>query len=284
MTKNRLIALTPFLAAGVMIALAVLGKQPLAFYLLWVTAAKTIATVACLAAMLQFQPRDYLFGAWLTSALNYGLLLVTDLIGWGHRLSGAYSPKENLARAIVIVAANVLAPVPAILLAYALRVAGLVFPGTKAQRSLLIVVTVAIAGLLTGPSIWQSVSWVAGGQVREGITNGVIALGDAIPVILLAPLLLTALSLRGGTLVWPFGLYTAGTFVWMLYDASDHLVDAVPLNVTLGHVLIQGCRTLACLIIGAAALAQVVAIRSTRRQIQTPAPPVAGAQSGAYSG
>src|SRR5262249_44582275 len=45
------------------------------------------------------------------------------------------------------------------------------------------------------------------------------ALGDMVSLWLIAPLLLTALALRGGLFGWPFALLTASYGAWLGYDA-----------------------------------------------------------------
>ena len=82
---------------------------------------------------------------------------------------------------------------------------------------------VLIAALLAlgvaGPSAYYH-----GRTLLEGDWSGLIllvsAIVDILSLCLLAPLLLTAMALRGGLFGWPWALITASILSWLFYDAA----------------------------------------------------------------
>jgi hypothetical protein len=267
MSGRVLAAVPPLLAAALVVLFDLLGLGPFNRGLAIVV--KLLTAGACLAAMRQFAPRDYFFKAWLATALNYSLLAVASVAHVGD------DPRHRLIRAVVEVAANVLAVVAVLLFAYALRVAGLLFPGSFARRLLLITATVLIAVLLTGSALGHAVQELLAGDGRGGATDLATNLGDAIPIVLLAPLALTAFSFRDGPLGAPFGFYAAGMFCWLIYDAAVSLLDGGLRDGIGGTAYLA-----ACLYIAAAATAHVLASRRARLRLQRPAVSEARAAAG----
>jgi hypothetical protein len=73
---------------------------------------------------------------------------------------------------------------------------------------------------------------------------------------LIAPLLLTALALRGGLIGWPWALLTTSYVAWLLYDAVlvyGPSLGADPATVRLAS---EVCRALGCTYGFSAGLAQ----------------------------
>jgi hypothetical protein len=78
--------------------------------------------------------------------------------------------------------------------------------------------------------------------------------GDALCFALVAPILVTALALRGGILWWPWVLYTASGLSWMVFDVINAAQSdtRTPTMITLSG----SARALACLLAFAAGIAQ----------------------------
>ena len=88
------------------------------------------------------------------------------------------------------------------------------------------------------------------------------AVVDILGLCLVAPLLLTAVSLRSGLFVWPWALITAGRIAWLLYDAAVAVEAGPP---PLGFPLSEVFRGLGMNYLFAAGLAQLLVIRQVRR-------------------
>jgi hypothetical protein len=72
--------------------------------------------------------------------------------------------------------------------------------------------------VFAGPGVVSNAKRVADGDL-VALASSASALGDMVSLCLIAPLLLTALSLRGGLIGWTWTLLTASYVAWLLYDA-----------------------------------------------------------------
>jgi hypothetical protein len=70
--------------------------------------------------------------------------------------------------------------------------------------------------------------------------------GDAISLCLIAPLALTAFAMRGGSLVWPWGLLATSFLFWLWYDAAPVLSELFGLDRPRAKLLGEAGRVLAC--------------------------------------
>ena len=73
---------------------------------------------------------------------------------------------------------------------------------------------------------------------------------------MLAPILLTAVALRGGLLMWPWGLVTASLAAWLCYDATIGLGPHLGLAADTQAVIANSFRMLATFLNLSAGLAQ----------------------------
>lgn len=83
------------------------------------------------------------------------------------------------------------------------KMASIVLPGGRSGFLAVGAVTAALAVLVAGPGAVESGRALAGGDLRS-LVLFVSAVVDIIALCLVAPLLLTAVSLRGGLFVWPW--------------------------------------------------------------------------------
>jgi hypothetical protein len=76
---------------------------------------------------------------------------------------------------------------------------------------------------------------LVGGNLSSIVSTG-SDLGDMLTLALIAPVMQTALAMRGGLLRWPWGLTTAGSLAWLMYDITSDIVTV--LHVTRGPLLV----------------------------------------------
>ncbi|HEY1695056.1 MAG TPA: hypothetical protein VGG39_22970 [Polyangiaceae bacterium] len=263
--KFRSLALLPlvFAAAFSIAATAVAGgSASLAAVLIAENeTGKTIAAIGCIVAAVAFERGDYLRRAWLCSGLCYAVLLASDAAGMpvvgahvgGHVVDGAQGALAVLANAASVVGTW--------MLARAWTVSGLEEEDegeggpTRARRRLLFAGAALLAVVITGWPLVHDVRLLAGGDV--GATVSIASdLGDTICLALVAPVMLTALAMRGGVLRWPWGFLAASGLAWVLYDAGSGLIEALNANGAGTLVASEAIRALACAFFLSAGLAQ----------------------------
>lgn len=120
-------------------------------------------------------------------------------------------------------------------------------------------IAAALAAAVAGPGAYKSALAVAHGDGGSLIVL-VSAVVDILSLCLISPLLLTAVSLRGGLFSWPWGLITASRLSWLLYDAAVSFAPAgrIPLD--------DLCRGLGQNYLFAAGVAQLLVVRQVRRR------------------
>jgi len=269
MTYRRLVAF-PFVWAGLfLVALSFLPSGERAgVYLLENESSKALASIGCFAAAFTFERGEYMRRAWSFNGGCYLLLLGRDLIRRVIGFEGsALGVSMHAISGTIVIFANVCAVVGTFLLARAWSTAGLELPGSRATR-----VSVTGAAALLAIAISGSDLYVDGITVLHGdmsTLHGVASdLGDILGLCLIAPVLLTAIAMRGGVLKWPWGLLTASLVFWLLYDCAstfDHFLTGHDAAITMVR---EAFRALACVCEFSAGMAQ-------RRAITEPAPPSA---------
>jgi hypothetical protein len=168
-----------------------------------------------------------------------------------------------VAAGVLVALANLSQVVGTWMLARTWKVAQLTLPGSATAQWL----TVGLVGLLAagfaGPGVLRS-----GGRLLQGdlsVAAGVFSsLGDMISLWLIAPLLLTALALRGGLFGWPFALLTASYVAWLGYDALGVLGPDLGLSPRAARTGSELFRALGCLFGLSAGLAQRTVVREVR--------------------
>lgn len=264
--KYRLLAIVPFIAlAAFVLALALVPATHRAtLYLVDVELAKAAALVGCAAAGLRFARGDYLRRAWLLQAQCYLLILVNDLLfraGWGVLDGRGWAP---VASGAVVLVANVGQLVGTVMIARVWRVAGFELAGSPRVRRLVLAVAIAVALAAGG--------WLALSSVRDalhGESGAYVDLfstvADIISFSLIAPFLLTAIALRGGTLAWTWRLFTASLLGWLLFDATLSYGPML-LSPAAATAVRESFRLLACAFGMSAGLAQRFAVGERARE------------------
>lgn len=275
--KYRLLFALPLVAlVALLVALAIVPAQnhPLV-YRVDVEAAKTLALIGCAAAALRFAPGDYLRTAWLLQAQCYFLILVNDVFfraGMGVVSQSSWAPSASAATVLV---ANAGQLVGTVMIARVWRVAGFELAGSRSVRALVLAGAVLVA-LGAGGGLLVS-------SVRDAMHSTPGALGDLFSTVadmisfsLIAPFLLTAIALRGGTLAWTWTLFTASLFGWLLFDATLSYGAQLFAAAATTKMVTEACRLLACTFGLAAGLAQRMAVGNLTAEKATRAEADAG--------
>jgi hypothetical protein len=255
----RSLAVAPFVLTALTAVILLFTPAPLReeVSLGEVDVSKLLALGGMAAAALAFERGDYLRRGWGTWTATYVFLLGRDALLLGQ----AHVPPMwfDLARSLLVTAANACVIVAAWTLARAWGVAGLEHPGSTTGKRALAAAAIAAAVLLAGPTLVVDVRALSSGTFA---TFGSVSsdLGDIVSLSLIAPLALTALAVRGGTLRWPWTLLTASLVAWLLYDALYTVPDYLHAAAGGTRLVSEQFHVLAGACAGAAGLAQRKAV------------------------
>jgi hypothetical protein len=244
----------PLLAGSVMaVALAAIGPERADFYRAEVAVMEAFAFAGTLLAARQLQRGDYLRNAWLLFAFSYSLYFVGDLT----LTTGAFSdrPWTHLANGVLTIVGNVTAAMATFMLARASRIAGLEPPWSAPVRIIVQVVAIGLALIVTGGATITYARQVALGDM-EAIRMLASCFGDIFCFSLLAPMFLTALSLRGGVLVWIWTLLTLSGLAWLGVDGAATFLPAMGVSPESSQATFETLRCVANGYLGTAGLYQ----------------------------
>ena len=228
--------------------------------------AKALALGGAVAAALAFERGEYLRRAWLLIAGCMALLLLRDATLLPFLGLDAMGEQRLAAlRGLLVVGANLSQIAGTWMLARAWKRAALALPVSRLSQALLVAAVVAAALAVTGPGMVRNASRVGQGDVAA-LTGLASAMGDAVSLFLIAPLLLTALALRGGLFGWPYSLLTTSYVAWLLYDATIAVGPAAGLDAAGTRTASELFRALGCLFGFSAGLAQRFVVQQLRRR------------------
>src|SRR5207244_3662885 len=114
----------------------------------------------------------------------------------------------------------------------------------------------ALAVLAAGTPLPNYVRQMARGEIGENLMWTASTVGDIVSFSLIAPMLLTALALRGGALAWPWALLTASLVSWLGVDAVVFFGPAIHLSDAQAKLTLEVFRGLACTFAMSAGFAQ----------------------------
>lgn len=230
---------------------------------------RVLAIIGCYWAVSVFERGDHLRRAWHWLALATVVVLVRDLIVLPSRLAGSTQPPEGLVGMVVLglgVASNVALLAGVWLLSRAWKMAALALPGGRFGMAAVTAVTALLALAAAGHSALTNCQRVLDGD-WAALVMAVSSVVDILSLCLLAPLLLTAVALRGGHFFWPWALLTASLLSWLLYDAGAELEQLSGVRAAIGALpLAEVFRGLAENFLFAAGLAQAMVIRRVRQE------------------
>lgn len=190
------------------------------FFVGEIATAKLLATIGCIVAASAYRRGEYLHFAWTLVGIDYGLLFAKDLLfGRVVHLPQVSAAQGELARAACVIVANLAGVIGSFMMAHVWRVAGIALPGSKTSQRAAMLAGVAIAVAVVGWGAWKDCQMMLGGD-HESVVGFASDMGDIISFSLIAPILLTAVAMRGGTVGWSWALITASNLAWLLYDVT----------------------------------------------------------------
>jgi hypothetical protein len=240
--------------AGALVRFAVVGAPALQSkegHSAEVALAEAAATFGCFFAATSFGRRDHLARAWAVQGLMYSLLLARCLgLAFGVLTGGEGAA---VADGILVSIANIGGIFSTWMLARTGAIAGIDIAISPLYRRVAWVFTLLVAVTATGPGLVSAIQKLANGNLAM-IVSVASRLGDIFSFVLIAPLMLTALALRQGLLVWPWALLTASGMCWLAADFAN----AAFLHLGNGSVgpLYDIFRFPACLFVLTAGIAQ----------------------------
>lgn len=218
---------------------------------------RVLAISGCLAAVSAFDRGDHLRRAWFLLGTSTALVFARDLV----HLAPSGPLTSTLLSSILLVLGNLAGLTGIWILARSWRVAAMSLPGGRTGAIGVVVAAAALALLVAGPEVLHEARAVAAGDLTA-FSLLIAAVVDVLTLVLLAPLLLTTLALRGGLFAWPWGLLTANAVAWLLYDGAAALA---PVLTPHGFPLTELFRGVAETSLFVAGLAQKRAVDLVRR-------------------
>jgi hypothetical protein len=254
--RYRVLIFVPLVIVAVYIAgCLIIGTGParLVFMRSEIETVKALALIGCWSAAFRFDRKDYLRWAWLLSGFCYFFILVRDAVFIRHLL-GQGRGIDYLEGGVIMIA-NMSSIIGTWLLARAWTVAGLEPPGTIVGRRAIMAFAIVISFAIAGPAVYTDIrNLVTGTPVSlVGVASN---FGDIVSFCLIAPVLLTAMALRGGSLVWPWGLMTASMLGWLCYDGAQLIGNWLTTDAVMVRTISDAFRSFACLFGCAAGIAQ----------------------------
>ncbi|MGZ7078894.1 MAG: hypothetical protein ACXVJT_05715 [Thermoanaerobaculia bacterium] len=227
----------------------------LIFYRSMLLVAVLIATAAAVGAARAFDRGDQLFITWAVLASAYALLTIRYVM----RLLVTVHVMELPVTfdRVLLIAHNIGVPVALWLFVRSWRTTGLAGPMSR-------------AGVLGWTLAGFAVALAIGGfPLMRGLHNTdpavlVSTLGDMVSIALIVPLLMPALGLRGGLLMYTWLYLALAQVAWLMYDIWAVARLSVGVSTAWGLAIDQGLRAVALLYVYSAAAAQRRALAPTR--------------------
>jgi len=221
---------------------------------------RILSTAGCCLAVSVFARGDHLRRAWLWLGWAAVVILLRDVL----RLLPPFHA-GNVEAQVVLSGLGILSNVALLAgiweLARSWKMAAIELPGGRSGVFAVAAVTAVLALLVAGPGALEHGRAVVAGDWGSLIFF-VSAVADILSLCLITPLLLTAVSLRGGLFSWPWALVTASQIAWLLYDAATTLAPHLAPG---GFPLAEVFRGMAESYLFAAGTVQFLIIRHVRR-------------------
>jgi hypothetical protein len=266
MSRFQVLALLPRAWAAGFLALDAIFFGTLSYTVFLrteVETAKVLTLVGSWAAAFAFERGAYQRRAWLLVGGCMALLLVRDLTLLP--FFRGFDPRTvAIAAGVLVALANASQVAGTWMLARTWKVAQLELPGTAVAQWLTVGFVGHHAAVFAGPAVVRNAGPLLAGDLTRAA--GVFsALGDMVSLWLIAPLLLTALALRGGMFGWPFALLTTSYVAWLGYDALAVMGPGLGLGAHAARTGAELFRSLGCLYGFSAGLAQREVVGQLRR-------------------
>ena len=228
-----------------------------------------LAAGATTTAALKFERGDLLFTTWSVLAAGYVILAIRYAMRLAVTLHVMAQIPTMFDRVLLIVH-NLAVPIALWLFVRAWRATGLAGPMSPAANA-----GWTIAGFVVAVAIG---AWpVMQGLHADDPSVLVSTLGDMISIALIVPLLIPALGMRGGLLMYTWLYLALAQVAWLMYDIWSFARPRTGIDNAWGMAIDQALRGVALLYVFSAAAAQRRAIAQTdeptlrTRGAQTPA-------------
>ncbi|WP_394828667.1 hypothetical protein [Pendulispora albinea] len=243
----------PFAGALLVVATGIAVPSPtvLMVFRVEVSFVEAVAFIGSALAARAFDRGDYLRTAWALQAACFFFLFFSDLTRFP--AVGQIDPTGTL-RTVLSMIANGSAIVGAWRFGRAWGEADLPDAARTRRRAYIAAAVVALA--LAGGPLVKDVGCVLASGDREALTNICSELGDIGSLCLLAPVLPTAIALRGGKLAWPWSLLAASLIAWLSFDGAVAIADGANGDDVTKRTLVEVFRTLGSLFTWSAGIAQ----------------------------
>jgi hypothetical protein len=191
----------------------------------------SVGVGGALAGALRFRSGDRLRWAWLLMAA-YALIGVGKILLWGspRHIGPAIGLMPQTQRAwtngIATILLNVFSVWGLVLFSRVWHGTGLTPPWRGRATTAFLILGLAMGGV----PVWNDVHMIAAGQTIR-IGGLASSIGDIAAITLIGPILVTAIAMRGGLLVWPWTILTLSSIAWLLFDAVQLLpLSAIPIS------------------------------------------------------
>jgi hypothetical protein len=209
----------------------------------------TAALVGAAMGARSFGRGDRLRWAWVLMA-SYAAIGVGKVLLWGspRHVGPALGllPQTNtpLTNGVATILINVSSVAGLALFARVWHGTGL----TPPWRGRITLAAFALAMGMGGLPVWRDIQVIAAGQTVR-VAGLASSLGDIAAITLMGPVLVTAIAMRGGRLVWPWTILTVSSFAWLMFDAVQllppNLVPVSDLGTVMAATLTSGAAGLA---------------------------------------
>src|SRR5216110_3319301 len=162
--------------------------------------------------------REHIGRAWTLFSLEFLCLLVNYVLR-------QTAPEARVALNATLVAANLAQIAAYWLMARVLTAAGIAHLISRGTRAALAIAALAVAIILCHVSLLTQWEAIRSGHLQPGSLVSVLA--DVITFTLIAPLAMSALTLRGGQLSWIFGFLTISVFGWMINTGAPSIATVL---------------------------------------------------------
>ncbi|WP_394850475.1 hypothetical protein LZC95_23835 [Pendulispora brunnea] len=260
------LALFPLAGAALVILAAQFAPPPSLklFFHLEAAVAEALAFIGSAIAARAFDRDDYLRSAWVYQATCFLFIFLSDLT----RFPGfPQAMGIDIARGVLSLIGNGSAIVSAFRFGRAWTEADL--PDAVRTRRRAYVATAIVAFALAGGPLVHDLRAFFAGYI-EALTNVASELGDIGSLCMLAPVLPTAIALRGGTLAWPWSFLGASLFAWLAFDGAVNYAGGAHVDDVTKRMLVEVFRGLGCTLTLSAGLAQRHVLRLTQRTLTPP--------------
>ncbi len=232
------------------------------FVYLEIIVVKSLSFVGFLIAARSFESGDRMHRGWMFMAWS---ILMHDL---NDILSRSLIPGllgDDLAiwfRALLLVLGNLFMIIGAWILARTWVSSGLSYVGSGLRKHGLVFGSIFLSLGLAGPAVLQGTQEVLSGTPTIWSVISIISgMGDTVALSLIGPTMLTALTLSGSLLRWPWTFLSLILFSWLLTDGMLSWGPVVGLSEQLTRNSFEFFRILACMFGLSAGLAQRMALR-----------------------